>query len=153
MPRMYHTQHMDGRTVRAKIKRPKARHVALVDDLLDAEQSIRGAMLKNGYCEAKANMGMEGIPKSALAMLLERESPKLARWQTMTTQDYKALVMARLSENCYEGRDGGVMSAKALGSIRELNLFTPDSQIGVIVVNAPGTEEVAKLISGDPETE
>lgn len=150
---MTYSNGMDARRVQIKAKHPKARHVQLVEDLADPTKTIKAAMLKNGYSESRADMGLTGVPKTALAMLLEKSAPKLARWQTMTTQDYKALVMARLSENVYEGRDGGVMSAKALGGIRELNLFTPDSQIGVIVVNAPGTEEVAKLISGDPETE
>jgi len=135
------------------MKRPNARHVKLVEDLIDPEQTIGGALRANGYSESTANMGLAGVPKTALAMLLEKSAPKLARWQTMTTKDYKALVLARLSENVYEGRDGGVMSAKALGGIKELAMFQAESQVGIVIVQAPGAEEVAKLISGDPETE
>jgi hypothetical protein len=47
------------------------------------------------------------------------------------------LALGRLAENAIKGKDGGAQSAKILGSHREFNAWTPDNQMGVILLNCP----------------
>lgn len=126
-----------------------------VAEALLAGEPIGKTMLANGYSESTADQGLRAVPRTALKLLLEKQNPEMLAILEAGCEavDYKALVLARLTENAIKGRDGGVASAKALGSIRELNMFTPDSQVGVIVVAGPEVHEAGKLVSGDSETE
>jgi hypothetical protein len=49
----------------------------------------------------------------------------------------RALVHGRLIRNVTQGTDKGAQSAKILGGSRDLNMWTPDMQMGVIVLNVP----------------
>lgn len=136
-----------------KKRRPTERQVAVAEALAGGAE-IKATLLANGYANGPANMGLAGVPKVSLLLMLEKQNPEMHAIITggYDAPDYKALVLARLTENVVKGRDGGVASAKALGSIRELNMFTPDSQVGVVIVQAPGMDESSKLIEGDSET-
>jgi hypothetical protein len=46
-------------------------------------------------------------------------------------------VRGRLVDNIVKGKDGGAMSAKILGSDTELNLWQPEFQQGLIILQAP----------------
>lgn len=59
------------------------------------------------------------------------------------------MVIGRLAVNTARGKDAGAMSAKILGSRRELNMFTPENQVGVFVVNPPQSPNLGKLIESD----
>ena len=47
------------------------------------------------------------------------------------------LVRGRLAQNVIAGRDGGSHSAKLLGQDRRVNMFQPDVQAGLVIINAP----------------
>jgi len=65
----------------------------------------------------------------------------------------KYLVRGRLLENTIAGKDGGAMSAKILGSDRELAMWEPELNQGVIVLQAPreAFERKAELLGETTE--
>jgi hypothetical protein len=129
------TNAMDYRTVRAKAQRPTERQKKAAEGLR-AGKTIKAALLDAGYAETTAKMGMRAVPLSVQTLGIKGSGV----WRVgkgLSIDDFKYLALGRLAVNTAEGKDGGVMSAKTLGSHRELNLWTPESQIGLIVVNAP----------------
>jgi hypothetical protein len=46
-------------------------------------------------------------------------------------------VRGRLLSNTISGKDGGAMSAKILGSDTELNMWQPEMNQGLIILQAP----------------
>jgi len=71
---------------------------------------------------------------------------------SMTLQKAGKIATGRLISNCITGTDKGAMSAKILGSHHALNLWTPDSAVGLIVLNAPqvAIDNKAAML-GEPE--
>lgn len=57
--------------------------------------------------------------------------------KSLTIEQQQHLLVGRLIDNVERGTDKGVMSAKVLGSRKEISLWTPDLQVGVVLVNAP----------------
>jgi hypothetical protein len=51
-------------------------------------------------------------------------------------QTRRKLVRGRLIDNV-NGKDGGSMSAKILGSDSELNMWQPEFQQGLVIINVP----------------
>jgi len=133
---------MDFRTVRARALRPTERQKKAAANL-QAGMPIKAAMLDAGYSEAVANNGMRKVPMTVQALGIKGTDVYQAG-KGMSIEDLKHLAIGRLVLNVTEGKDGGVMSAKTLGSHRELNLWTPESQIGLMVVNAPDSGVKAK---------
>lgn len=125
------------------------RHKKLAEELekvSDGEQTLQGALISAGYSPSTAKMGWTGVPKVAMSLLTKRGA-KLTRFGAeLSLDDCKNLVLGRLAENCVKGKDGGVMSAKVLGSRRELNLWTPDSQVGVIVLSQGSRNDVQTML-------
>lgn len=141
------------KTARPRTTVPTERHKAVAEDLA-AGKPIYSTMVSHGYSPAVASTGMQGVPVSALRLVLEKTNPDLVQYLSVNSNaDMKDLVLARLKANVSAGRDGGVMSAKALGSIKELSMFQPDSQVGIIVVNAPTLDDVKSLTARDEECE
>jgi hypothetical protein len=78
---------------------------------------------------------MNGIPKVVMALLGKDTS--LVELGAIDVATQERLVRGRLAFNTIRGRDGGVQSAYRLGMDKRLGMFQPESQVGVIVVNAP----------------
>jgi len=140
---------MDHR--RTKAKKPTERHERIAEALAAGEE-IQSTMVAEGYNVHQARQGLAGVPKMALRLLLEKTNPDLLEYAQLDGSSLKSLIIGRLGKNVAEGRDGGVGSAKQLGALKELNLFQADSLVGVVIVNAPGLDESAKLVTGDSET-
>lgn len=103
--------------------------------------SIRESMIAAGYSEKQANKGQKAISKKMMGAMA-KEGIKMADFaKQFTTKDLGDIVVGRLVTNAMVGRDGGVMSAKTLGSHKDLNLWTQESQAGVIVINMPHISE------------
>jgi len=77
----------------------------------------------------------------------------IALGKSTPREDKEALVNGRLIRNCIQGTDKAAHSAKILGSSRELNMWTPDSQTGLIVIQVPQSaiDNKAKLLADDLE--
>lgn len=128
------------------------RQIAVAEALANGA-CIQKTMIDNGYSAATASTGLAGVPKASLKLLLEKTNPDLLKFVDLGISDMRTLVLARLNANVTAGRDGGVLSAKALGSLKELTMFQAESQVGIVIVQAPGADEVQKLMSGDKECE
>lgn len=99
--------------------------------------SIRESMMAAGYSEKQANKGKRAINKRMLKAMAA-EGYKLADLaKQFTTKDLGDIAIGRLVTNAMIGKDGGAISAKTLGSHRDLNLWQPDNQAGVIVLQVP----------------
>jgi hypothetical protein len=117
---------------------------------LASGQTIKQSMVEAGYPLSRAKRGIAGMSKKMLKAL-SAEGYDLAQYgKSLSLDTLKNMVIGRLATNVVNGKDGGVMSAKTLGSHRELNLFVPESQVGVIVLGMPGQIEAKreKLLEG-----
>lgn len=110
------------------------------------------SMLAAGYSPKTACHGRAGVPDSVWRMVPQK-AKKLLEMGKLDIETYKHLVLGRLADNTVQGKDSGVMSAKALGSIRELNLFEPEHKTGIIVVNAPTDANTQRLLESLDEDE
>lgn len=138
---------MDFRTVRARAQKPTTRQKKAAEGLA-AGKPIQTAMLEAGYAPGTARLGMQAVPLTVQALGMKGSSVYRVG-KALTTDDMRALAIGRLAINVTEGKDGGVMSAKTLGSHRELNLWTSETQVGVMVINAPETS--VKPLADVPE--
>lgn len=109
------------------------------------------AMLAHGYSESMSRLGIRGVPRTVLA-LMPKES-NLVSLGKINPGLQEEIVRGRLVYNTLIGSDKGVLSAKALGSDRSVNMFTPDIQTGIVVINAPqaAAEDRSKLLDAPDE--
>lgn len=105
-------------------------------ELLAKDTPVCDALLESGYAPNQAAKGWTAVPDVVLAML-PKHGRKLAELGKIDKDTRKHLIRGRLIDNIVRGKDGGAMSAKVLGAESELNMWIPDSQVGVIVLNAP----------------
>ena len=92
-----------------------------------------------GMSPGQARKGTSKMTKAMLRAMID-EGVKLADLaDEVGIEKAGKIAVGRLIVNAATGKDGGAMSAKILGSHHALNLWTPDTQVGVIVLNAPQT--------------
>lgn len=118
----------------AKRQTPAVR--AKLAELLSKNTPVCEALKEAGYSEKTAVKGWAAVPDSVLA-LMPQQGKALVELGKIDKDARRNLVRGRLITNVIEGKDGGSMSAKILGSESELNMWTPDTQVGLIVLNAP----------------
>jgi hypothetical protein len=100
-------------------------------------KTIKDAMIDAGYPKSRALRGTAGLTKRMIQAMAS-EGLKLAEFgKSLNLETLKNMTIGRLAKNMIEGKDGGVMSAKTMGSHRELNLWTPEHMAGIIVLAAP----------------
>jgi hypothetical protein len=117
-------------------KHKTAEQRAKLLQLLKAKTPVCEALRECGYSEYAASQGWDRVPQRVLARL-PKDSIEMAELGKVDKDLRKNLIRGRLITNLLEGKDGGAMSAKILGSESELNMWTPDTQVGVIVLNTP----------------
>jgi len=110
-------------------------------------------MIEAGYAPKQAKKGLQGLPKAVLKLMPKLAKSNLMMLGEMKPQEQETLVRGRLAYNTIVGQDKGVLSAKALGSDRRVNMFTPDVQTGIVVINVPTVagEDKAKLLESGEE--
>ena len=120
--------------------------------LLAQGESYTKALLAAGYSPNVAKKGRAGVPDKVMRMVGPK-AIKLRELGKLSPNVHKELLLGRLCENVLQGKDGGTLSAKALGSTKEIDLFRTESQVGVIVVNAPNTADIQRVLESlnDPE--
>ena len=116
-------------------RKTKAQHRKL-GSLLANDVPVGQALREAGWSERQSAKGWEAVPDCVLVKLPKKAHKLIALGKT-DKETRRNLVRGRLLENTISGKDGGAMSAKILGSDSELNLWTPEYQQGVIVLNAP----------------
>jgi hypothetical protein len=60
----------------------------------------------------------------------------------LTVEDEEAMVRGRLLENVIIGSDKEVQSAKQLGADKRVAMWQPDSQVGLVVLQAPPVRHI-----------
>jgi hypothetical protein len=98
--------------------------------------SIRNALMSAGYSQKTANKGMAGIPKKVLK-LMGRGARNMLALGKISAEDQEQLVRGRLVYNTIAGSDKGVNSAYRLGQDKRVNMFQPENQTGIVILNAP----------------
>lgn len=125
----------------------RPRQDKLAENLMKHDQpgmSLKAAFLDAGYTEQTANGGWQNVP-NRVVRLLAKKGIRLLELGKITPEQQENLVRGRLVYNTLKGSDKGVMSAKALGSDRRVNMFVPDSATGLIVLNMPQSLTPEKL--------
>jgi hypothetical protein len=128
---------MDSQDVVNKPDRPN--QGMLADNLARIDEpgmTLRRAFTEAGYSQNVANGGWQHVPNKVVK-LLAKKGIRLKELGKIDAETQEQIVRGRLVYNVIKGSDKGVMSAKALGSDRRVNMFVPDSQTGVIVLNCP----------------
>jgi hypothetical protein len=133
-------------------RKTKAQHQKLAD-LLGKGVPVTKAMVQAGWSEAQAAKGYAKVPEAVLKLMPKRARTLIALGKTTEPDDMRALVHGRLIENVTKGTDKAAQSAKILGSSRELNMWQPDTQSGVIVLTVPQSvlDRKAELLKDEPE--
>lgn len=111
----------------------------LADNLMRIEepgQTLKKAIMDAGYSERTANNGWDGV-SNRVVKLLAKKGIRLRELGRIDAETQREIVRGRLVYNTIKGSDKGVLSAKALGSESRVNMFVPDTQVGVIVLNSP----------------
>ena len=131
------------------------RHRQVAHGILVEGKPIRTALLDAGYSQASANQGMARIKRSLpLAAAYAQEVERLKNLPVPPAQARAQIVRAKLLENVANNRDDAVQSLKLLGQDRELSMWQPDFQSGVIVLSVPAAlqdPEVRKRMLESPE--
>jgi hypothetical protein len=106
--------------------------------------TLRRAFTEAGYSQNVANQGWSAVPNKVVR-LLAKKGIRLLELGKITPEQQENLVRGRLVYNTLKGSDKGVMSAKALGSDRRVNMFVPDTATGLIVLQMPQSLTPEKL--------
>lgn len=125
---------MNDQPQRGKRKSPE-QHRKLAR-LLAEEVPVGQALMQAGWTELQARKGWESVPNGVIATL-PKKMKRLVELGKTDKETRRNLIRGRLVDNITRGKDGGSMSAKILGSDTELNLWTPDVQMGLVVLTAP----------------
>ena len=119
-----------------------------VDRALRRGVTDREALLEAGYSEATSRKGIIDVQKRvpALAQAIHEETMQQAR-ELIAKQDHslskaelEQLVEAVLVRNSINGEGehkGSSYAAKLIGSLRRVNVFEPDTAVGVLAMEIP----------------
>lgn len=109
--------------------------------LLTEGATIKDALLGAGYSANVARHGraaLSGPIRAALGELLGKEAEKfITLGKQFSTDDLSNLVTGRLAHNVIVGTDEGQMSAKTLGGRKDISMWQPEVQHGVVVITPP----------------
>jgi hypothetical protein len=97
---------------------------------------------KAGFAPRQARKGMRRVQESRTlrrAFLMEKDAiiKGPSKEFALDVEQAEGLIVDRLKKNIKAGTDKAVMSAKLLGSHKKLNLWQPENQTGIIVINTP----------------
>lgn len=100
-------------------------------------KSIRQSLLEAGFPQKTAEMGKRAINGRIQNELLKLGGKYIRLGRQLTPEDQEAMVRGRLAEDVILGNDKGVMAAKQLGADKRISMWQPDSQVGMVVLQAP----------------
>jgi hypothetical protein len=124
------------------IKDKRAKHPA--EDYIKAAkliaqgEPVTKALPAAGFSEHLARKGKAGLTgplKRALMAEMGKGYENLITYgRNVKPEDMRLAVLGGIARNLGQQTDKGVNSLKLAGSLRELNMFTADSQVGIIVL-------------------
>lgn len=109
--------------------------------------NIQKSLLAAGYSENVARQGKKAISQKLWGVLADE---KIKIGKALSAEDRAAYVRGGLLENTFKGKDNAVKSYELLGKDKEVQMFTPDSQVGVIILQAPQDLNVHAAIKEPP---
>ena len=122
--------------------RKRSNYKQLAEALDEAARNgnpVRDVLLANGYSQSVANQGWDAVPNRALKLMKGQSKGKRLRelGKSLDPQEQAALVIGGLINNIQEGTDNAIQSLKALGNTRDLGMFQPEMQTGVVIISVP----------------
>jgi hypothetical protein len=116
-------------------RKSKAQHAKLAQ-LLANDTPVGEALVSAGWSPTQAAKGWEAVPDTVL-IRLPKKAQKLIAMGKADKETRRNLVRGRLVSNTITGKDGGAMSAKILGSDKELGMWEPEINQGLVILQAP----------------
>jgi hypothetical protein len=132
-------------------RKTRAQHKKLAS-LLAQDVPVGEALREAGWSARQAMKGWSAVPDRVI-INLPKKAQRLMNLGKTDKESRKNLVRGRLVDNVVKGKDGGTMSAKVLGADTELNMWQPEMQQGLIILQVPqfAIDNKAKLLADDPE--
>jgi hypothetical protein len=144
-------KNMSDEPKRGRPKTP-AQHKKLAS-LLAQDIPVGEALRSAGWSARQSAKGWDAVPDKVMVKLPKKAKHLMALGKT-DKESRKNLVRGRLVDNIVKGKDGGAMSAKILGSDNDLNMWQPEFQQGLIILQAPQWAILNKeKLLADPEGE
>ena len=103
-------------------------------------QAKRMAGFPETSCRVHNQMGQLNKMIRAELKTMSRKYIQLGR--DLSPEEQEAMVRGRLAENTILGTDKGVLSAKQLGADKRVAMWQPDSQVGMVVIQAPPVPKI-----------
>lgn len=124
-------------------------------DALEAGQPIYTAMIRAGFSPHVAARGRAGVPKRLRRYLPATVSQAIGdqlreyveAGQRLTAAERADYVRGRALAMATAGTDRGAQALKLIGQDRAVNLFVPDTQVGVIVLGE--SKKLEELEAGE----
>jgi hypothetical protein len=120
---------------RGKRKTPQ-QHAKLAS-LLAQDVPVGEALRTAGWSDRQSAKGWEAVPDAVFTKLPKKMQRLVSLGKNTDKDTRKHIIRGRLLDNAIQGRDGGAQSAKILGSETDLNMWQPEINQGIIVLNAP----------------
>lgn len=117
-------------------KRKTAAQYKKLGQLLAEDTPVGTALVKAGWSELQAKKGWSAVPEGVIRTL-PKKTQRLVTLGKTDKETRRHLIRGRLLDNVTKGKDGGSMSAKILGSDSELNMWQPELQQGLIILQTP----------------
>jgi hypothetical protein len=140
------------------VARKRSNYKQLAEALDEAARNgnpVRDVLLANGYSQSVANQGWDAVPNRALKLMKGQSKGKRLRelGKSLDPKEQAALVIGGLINNIQEGTDNAIQSLKALGNTRDLGIFQPDIQTGVVIISVPQSaiDNKAAMLNGQEE--
>jgi len=112
--------------------------------------SYQDALLHAGYSPKTAKSGRSAVPAAMWDEIVSLGRAYAAIGSKLDLAEVSNRIKGRLYVNAIAGKSDGNEACKLLGTHKDHQLFQPDSQIGVIVLQAPKLEPAGKpLIKAD----
>ena len=109
------------------------------------EMTIEAALLESGYSPLQAKKGLAAVPDCVWRML-GRNEKKLIKLGEVGPKTQEKIVRGRLMKNTLEGKDAGTLSAYRLGQDKRVNMWQPETQNNVLILQAPNHVDVDKML-------
>jgi hypothetical protein len=133
--------------------KPTERHRSVAKQYLSGDATLADTLEANGFARCYANGGVPELRARSTPFRRAFDAEVKAKLKQVEELDFDApimekLVQWRLATNVAGGKDEGVHSARALGSLKKLDLFVRnnDIQVGLFASFAdPNSRESATL--------
>lgn len=147
-----------NKTVKRHNSKTPAQHEKAAKGIA-AGKPIGQALVEAGWSEKQARKGKAIIEGSrTLQAAIVKEVGQgweelVTKGANVTPETLQNAVMGRIATNLIQGTDAGTQTAKLAGQWKSLNMWQPEFQQGVIVINGGGSLAIGPEILDAPSME